>query len=64
MSIITVNPTTRSKGFKKENLHINNNLINHKKIKKKIDDIGNLKLYNLKIEDELIVKKISHVKNC
>ena len=58
MSIITVNPTTRSKGFKKENLHINNNLINHKKIKKKIDDIGNLKLYNLKIEDELIVKKI------
>ncbi len=58
MSIITVNPKTRSKGFKKENLHINNNLINQKKIRNKIDNIGNIKVYNLSLEDELIVKKI------
>ena len=57
--IITVKPVTRTKGFKKENIIINNtNSSDHIEIKKKIDGLSDLSFYNLSVEDKLIIKKI------
>ena len=55
--LITVKPTTRTKGFRKENILISDSANeDQQKLKKRIDEISDLKQYNLSIEDQKILK--------
>ena len=62
--LITVKPTTRTKGFREENILINNSANeDQQKLKKRIDGINDLKQYNKIIPCGITNKGVTNLKN-